>query len=145
MAQKQIAFLFSDSTQADTFKVVLEGKDSKNAFLVFSIMQHNGQQIYQQKISGAELIKGNTKLKNEAARMNYLRNEVAYFFDEEHLLEPAVMPDEAPDKNVPDKAFYNELKSTGLNGFSFHTGIETTVYIAWSVKTQTVKVFYKCC
>jgi len=143
--EKSFTALFSDTLQADTFKVALTGKDSKNSMLIFRVINAKGKEIYQAEINGAELLKANQKLKTEADRMQYLRKEVNYFFEEEHFLEPAVMPDEQPDKNVPDTSFYNELKNTGLNGFNFRTGAESKVYIGWSGKDQKVKVYYKCC
>ena len=75
--------------------------------------------------------------------MKFLKNEVQYFFEEEHFLEPAVMPNEQPDKNVPDKIFYEELKHTQLNGFNYRLAKEAKIYIAWSEKEQKVKVYYK--
>lgn len=143
--EKNFTALFSDTLQADTFKVTLTGKDSKSSVLIFRVVNAKGKEIYQAQISGAELLKANQKLKTEADRMQYLKKEVNYFFEEEHFLEPAVMPDEQPDKNVPDTSFYNELKNTGLNGFNFRTGAESKVYIGWSGKEQKVKVYYKCC
>ncbi|HPY81991.1 MAG TPA: hypothetical protein PLU45_01415, partial [Bacteroidales bacterium] len=39
------------------------------------------------------------------------------FFSEDNFLEPAVMPDDKADNYTPDKALYEELKKSGLNGF----------------------------
>lgn len=143
--EKIFSTSFSDTLQADTFKVTLTGNDSKTSRINLHIIDYTGKEIYEAEISGTELLKANKKLKNESERMDYLKNEIAYFFEEEHFLEPAVMPDEQPDKNVPDIAFYNELKKTGLNGFNFRTGEESKVYIGWSVKEQKVKAYYTCC
>ena len=134
---------FTDTVKLDTFKVELEGEKAKSAALVFKIISFNGKEIYQARIGADLLIKDNVKLKTERDKMNFLKNEVKYFFEEEHFLWPAVMPDEKPDKNVPDKAFYQELKDTQLNGFNYRTGLESKVYIAWSVKEQKVKVYYQ--
>jgi hypothetical protein len=134
---------FTDTLKLDTFKVELQGEKSKTAKLIFKIISFEGKEVYQTSISADSLIKENVKLKTEKDKMNFLKNEVKYFFEEEHFLWPAVMPDEQPDKNVSDKAFYQELKDTQLNGFNYRTGIESKVYIAWSVKEQKVKVYYE--
>ena len=134
---------FTDTVKLDTFKVELQGGKSKTAKLIFKIISFKGEEIYQTSISADSLIKDNVKLKTEQDKMNFLQNEVKYFFEEEHFLWPAVMPEEQPDKNVPDKVFYQELKDTQLNGFNYRTGLESKVYIAWSIKEQKVKIYYK--
>lgn len=134
---------FTDTVKLDTFKVALIGKTSKESVLSFKIVSYEGKEIYTTNINGHELVNENTKLKTEADKMTFLRKEVQYFFEEEHFLWPAVMPEEQADNNVPDKDFYNELKQTQLNGFNYRLGKEAKVYIAWSVKDNKVKVYYK--
>lgn len=129
---------FTDTVKLDTFKVALQGSS-----LVFKIISYKGEEIYSTAISGPDLLKGNEKLKTENEKREFLKKEVQYFFEEEHFLWPAVIPSEQPDKNVPDKNFHNELKQTKLNGFNYRIGNESKVYIAWSVKEQKVKVYYK--
>ena len=84
-------------------------------------------------------------MKKESDKIKFLKEEISYFFDDRHFLEPAVTENEQSDKNVPDKNFYNELKQTGLNGFDYRLGKDEKIYIAWSVKDQKVKIYYKCC
>lgn len=134
---------FTDTIKLDTFKVSWKGKTAKGSVLLFKIVSYKGEEIYQTRISVDELVKGNEKLKTEAEKLKFLKNEINYFFEEEHFLWPAVIPAEKPDKNVPDKAFYEELKQTKLNGFNYRTGNESKVYIAWSEKENKVKVYYK--
>ncbi|MNK03321.1 hypothetical protein D3C87_211660 [compost metagenome] len=145
---KTITFAFSDTVKLDTFKVALIGENTKNMQLLFTIKSADGKEIYRQEIKTDELLKNyiaTAEMKKESDKMKFLKEEIAYFFDEKHFLEPAVTADEQPDKNVPDKAFYNELKQTGLNGFDYRLGKDSNVYIAWSTKEQKVKVYYKCC
>lgn len=132
---------FTDTVKLDTFKVSLQGTTSKNSTLLFKIFSYKGEEIYQTSIKVDELL--NENLKTEDDKIKFLKNEVQYFFEEEHFLWPAVMPNEHPDKNVPDKAFYEELKHTKLNGFNYRIGKESKMYIAWSVKENKVKVFYQ--
>lgn len=134
---------FTDTVKSDTFKVSLEGTNAKESTLVFKIISHQGKEIYNTSISANELVKDNSKLKTEQDKMTFLKNEVKYFFEEEHFLWPAVMPNEKADANVPDKAFHDELKQTQLNGFNYRLGKEAKVYIAWSVKENKVKIYYK--
>lgn len=134
---------FSDTTLQDTFKVAYSGNSSKDGAIDFTIINSKGQQIYNTKIKTADLLKGNTKLKTEEERMDFISNEIKYFFDEEHFLSPAVMPDENADANVPDKAFYDELKINHLDGFIYRTGVEAKRYIAWSIKEGKVKIYYQ--
>jgi len=134
---------FTDTLKLDTFKVSLQGTASKSSILLFKIISYKGKEIYQASIKADELLKANENLKTEGDKMKFLKNEVQYFFEEEHFLEPAVMPNEQPDKNVPDKIFYEELKHTQLNGFNYRLAKEAKIYIAWSEKEQKVKVYYK--
>ena len=134
---------FTDTVKLDTFKVSLQKTTSKGNALIFKIIAYQGKEIYQTNIQTDALIKANDNLKTERDKMKFLTNEVQYFFEDEHFLWPAVMPNEQADKNVPDKAFHDELKQTKLNGFNYHIGKDAKVYIAWSVKEQKVKVYYK--
>ncbi len=139
---------FSDTVKLDTFKIALQGKESKDMSLLFTITSHQGVQIYKQEIKAEELLKSylaSADLKKENEKIKFLNDEINYFFDEQHFLIPAVTEQEQPDNNVPDKAFYNELKQTGLNGFDYRLGKDTKIYIAWSTKEQKVKAYYKCC
>ena len=134
---------FTDTIKLDTFKVSLQETTSKGNALIFKIISHQGKKIYQTSIQTDGFLKTNDNLKTERDKMKFLSNEVQYFFEEEHFLWPAVIPSEQADKNVPDKTFHNELKETKLNGFNYRLGTEAKVYIAWSVKENKVKVYYK--
>lgn len=139
---------FTDTLKQDTFKIVLKGKSSKDMSLFFTITNFNGEKIYEKEMKAADLLKSflaSAELKKEDDKIKFLQDEVNDFFEEDHFLVPAVMPDEQPDENVPDKAFYEELKQSGLNGFDYSTGKDDKVYIAWSAKEKKVKVYYNCC
>ncbi|MGF1923541.1 MAG: hypothetical protein ACQUHE_05135 [Bacteroidia bacterium] len=134
---------FSDTLRLDTFKVALEGNNAKESKLNFKIIAHDGKEIYNTSIKGYELLKTNAKLKTESDKMNFLKDRIKYFFEDEHFLWPAVLPNEKPNNNVADLAFYDELKQSQLNGFNYHIGEESKIYIAWSAKENKVKVYYK--
>lgn len=139
---------FSDTVKLDTFRIALKGEKAKDMSLLFTITSYKGVQIYKQEIRADELLKGylaSAELKKEEEKIKFLNDEINYFFDEQHFLIPAVTEQEQPDNNVPDKAFYNELKQTMVNGFDYRLGKDTKIYIAWSEKEQKVKVYYKCC
>lgn len=146
--QKTVLQAFSDTVKLDTFKIELKGEKAKDMLLLFTITSYKGIQIYKQEIKAAELLKSylaSADLKKEEEKVKFLNDEINYFFDEQHFLIPAVTEQEQPDNNVPDKGFYNELKQTMLNGFDYRLGKDTKIYIAWSVKEQKVKAYYKCC
>jgi len=146
--ERTTTFAFSDTIKLDTFKVALVGKDINHMQLLFTIKAANGKEIYRQEIKANELLKNyiaTADMKKESDKMKFLKEEIAYFFEEHHFLEPAVTENEQPDNNVPDKAFYSELKQSGLNGFDYRLGKDSNVYIAWSSKERKVKVYYKCC
>jgi len=134
---------FSDTLKLDTFKVALQGSTPKTSTLQFSIISYKGKEIYKANIKAEDLLKANQNLKTDSEKMKYLNNQVLFFFEEDHFIWPAVMPDEKADENVPDKAFHEELKKTKLNGFNYRLGKEAKIYIAWSEKEQKVKVFYQ--
>ena len=139
---------FTDTLKLDTFKIELKGEKSAKMNLVFTITSYKGQKIYEKIISANQLLKSylaSADLKKEEEKVQFLTEEVAHFFEEEQFLVPAVMPNEKADKNMPDISFYEELKKTQLNGFSYSLGKEVKIYIAWSVKAQQVQIYYKCC
>ena len=139
---------FSDSVQVDTFKVALRGDVVKDMTIEFTITAHNGQLIYKKDFKATDLIdnyKSTVDLKKERSQMAFIKEEYKLFFEDENFLEPAVTENENPDKNTPDITFYNELKQSGLNGFKYRSGKETSVYIAWSEKEKKVKPYYNCC
>jgi DNA-binding response OmpR family regulator len=145
---KQVTKPFSDTAKADTFRVVLVGSKPKEMQLSFSIITYNGKKIYQKDLKATELLNNyreNVDLKKDAAQLKFLHEELNQFLDEENFLEPAITDAEQPDQNTVDKAFYAELKKSGLNGFKYRLGKESQLYIAWSEKEQKVKVYYKCC
>jgi hypothetical protein len=145
---KQVAKPFSDLAKMDTFRVVLSGSKPKDMQLSFSIVAYNGKKIYQKDLRASELFKNygeNVDLKNDAAKLKFLHEELNLFLDSENFLEPAITDAEQPDQNTIDKAFYKELKKSRLNGFKYSLGKESQVYIAWSESEQKVKIYYKCC
>jgi len=141
-------FAFSDKVKLDTFTVTIVGSHTKDMQLLFTIKSFEGKEIYKQEIKTSELLKNylaTAEMTKESDKIKFLKEEISYFFEDHHFLEPAVTADEQPDKNVPDKTFYNELKQNGLNGFDYRLGKDQNVYIAWSEKEKKVKVYYKCC
>lgn len=145
---KTTTYAFSDTVKQDTFKVAIVGKQLSEMKLVFTIHSFNGGEIYKQEVSANELLKSylaSAELKDEEDKINFLKEEINYFFDEKHFLAPAVTENENPDKNVPDVAFYNELKKSRLNGFEYRFSKDKSYYIAWSDPAQKVKVYYRCC
>lgn len=147
-AEKTVVQYFSDTLKQDTFKVALKGTDSKDMSLLFTIINYKGVQIYKEEIKATTLLKSylaSEDLKKENDKIKFLNDEANFFFEEEHFLIPALTPDEKPDQNTPDLAFYNELKQSNLNGFNYSLGKDKQIYIAWSTKEQQVKIYYKCC
>lgn len=139
---------FTDTAKLDTFKIVLKGESSKNMSLFFTITSYKGLKIYEKEIKAEELLKNyinSADIKNEHKKIMFLTDEVNYFFDEEHFIVPAVISSENPDKNVPEKAFFEELKQSQLNGFSYRLSKDVSIYLAWSEREQKVKIYYKCC
>lgn len=148
IAEKKVIKAFSDTLSQDTFKVALKGTKSSDMSFLFTVINKAGAEIYKEEIKADELLKNylaSEDLKKESAKIAFLNEEVNTFFEDEHFLIPAVTAEEKPDNNVPDLAFYEELKKTQLNGFSYSLGKDKQVYIAWSVADQKVKVYYKCC
>lgn len=145
---KTLVKSFSDSTTLDTFVVTLTGKKPKDMLLTFKIKNSEGKEIYQQVLKASALIsnyKETLDLGKEKMQHDFMMQELNYFLDEENFLEPALTLEEEPDQYTPDKAFYEELKGTNLNGFKYRISKETKIYIAWSEKDKLVKIYYKCC
>jgi hypothetical protein len=139
---------FSDLNKLDTFKIDLEGTKPNEMVLLFKIINHEGKEIYNAKIKGTDVIADtdpNLDLTKEKTQIAFLKTITDEFFGDDDFLEPAVMPDDVADNNVPDKAFYEQLKKTGLNGFKYRIGKEKNFYIAWDDLNKKVKVYYSCC
>ncbi|MEJ2905738.1 hypothetical protein WAE58_25055 [Pedobacter panaciterrae] len=139
---------FSDSLKADTFKVQILGDKPDNMHLAFSITSFNGKQIYDVDIKATDLFKNyiaTIDLSKKKNQIKFLQEEVNRFFDDENFMEPAVDEADLPDANVPDKAFFDELKKNRLNGFIYRLGKESKNYVAWSDKEGKVKTYYTCC
>lgn len=139
---------FSDSTKMDTFKVSLTGNKPKEMLLTFYIISFEGKEIYQKVLKATDLLdnyKETVDLSKEKSQRNFMTDEFNFFLDDENFLEPAVTADETPDQYTADKAFYEELKRSNLNGFKYRISKETKVYIAWSALEKKVKIYYKCC
>jgi hypothetical protein len=139
---------FSDSLIADTFRVRVVGSSLDSQKLDFRIINAKGKELYHVGIPSASILKNydaTIDLKKKKNQATFLQSEVNRFFDEENFMEPAITETETPDKNVPDLAFYEELKKSGLNGFFYRLGKEDKVYIGWSAKENKVKPYYTCC
>jgi hypothetical protein len=145
---KQVTRPFSDLSKQDTFRVVLTGEKPKEMLLSFTIISHEGKEIYKQDFQGAQILegyKGNVDLKKKASQIKFMHDELNFFLDEENFLEPAVTETEEADKNTKDRVFYQELKESGRNGFKYRLDKARQLYIAWSPEAQQVKVYYDCC
>ncbi|WP_147243791.1 hypothetical protein [Pedobacter miscanthi] len=145
---QRIAKSFSDLKRLDTFKIELTGRKPEEMVLNFTIKNAEGKEIYNAKIKGAELLSNtdpNVDLSKEKDQVIFLKTIADDFFSDDNFLEPAVMPEDKADQYTPDKALYEELKKSGLNGFKYRLGKENNIYIAWSEKEQKVKIYYNCC
>ncbi|MET3113543.1 hypothetical protein AAKU52_001268 [Pedobacter sp. CG_S7] len=139
---------FSDSFRADTFKVVLKGKEPKKMLLTFNIITAEGIEIYKKVFKARDLIhnyKETVDLRKKNKQQSFITGEFDFFLDEENFLWPAITSDQKPDQHSPDKYFFKELQDSQLNGFKYRISKETKVYIAWSAKERRVKVYYYCC
>lgn len=145
---QSMAKSFSDLKRLDTFKIELTGRKPEEMVLNFTIKNADGKEIYNAKLKGAELLSNtdpNVDLSKEKDQVIFLKTIADDFFSDDNFLEPAVMPEDKADKYTPDKALYEELKKSGLNGFKYRLGKENNIYIAWSEKEQKVKIYYNCC
>jgi len=145
---KTVTKPFSDSLKADTFKVQVLGDKPDNMHLAFSITSFDGKQIYDVDIKATDLFKNyiaTIDLSKKKNQIEFLKEEVNRFFDDENFMEPAVDEEDKPDENVPDESFFDELKKTKLNGFIYRLGKENKNYVAWSTTESKVKTYYTCC
>ncbi len=139
---------FSDLKTLDTFKIELTGRKPEDMVLTFSIKNADGKEIYNTKIKGTDLLGSadpNIDLTKEKDQIIFLKTIADEFFNDDNFLEPAVLTEDKADSYVPDKALYDELKKSGLNGFKYRLGKENNIYIAWSEREQKVKIYYNCC
>lgn len=139
---------FSDTAKLDTFKIVLTGDKPKNMMFLFTITPAGSAPIYTTSLKATTLMdnyKEDLDLGREKKQLKFIEEELGLFFEDENFIEPAVTADEQPDKNTPDKKFFDELKKTGVNGFKYRLGKESKVYIAWSIAHQKVEPYYTCC
>lgn len=148
ITEKTTLQAFTDTVKLDTFKLTLTGKKSDDMVIKFTINNYEGTEIYNKEIKATDLLKSylaSEDLKKESDKITFINEQINVFFDEEHFLVPAITEDQKLDDNTPDKAFYEELKQTQLNGFYYSLGKDKSIYIAWSIKDKKVKVYYRCC
>jgi len=146
--KKEVLKNFSDSLVADTFIVKIVGTKLNSQKLDFKIISQKGAILYHREISSSDILNNydaTIDLKKNKNKARFLESEIARFLDDENFMEPAITDNETPDNNVPDTAFYEELKASGLNGFSYRLGKEEKIYIGWSAKENKVKIYYNCC
>lgn len=139
---------FSSLEKLDTFKIELTGRKPSEMVLTFTIKNFAGKEIYNAKLKGTDLLGStdpNVDLSKEKDQIIFLKTIADDFFSDDNFLEPAVMPEDKADNYTPDKALYEELKKSRLNGFKYRLGKENNLYIAWSEKDQKVKIYYNCC
>ncbi|WP_285008479.1 hypothetical protein [Pedobacter faecalis] len=139
---------FSDTLHADTFKVRIVGDSPKDMKIAFQISAYTGKVIYAVDIKASDLFSNydaTINLDKKKNQLRFLREEAKNFLHDENFMEPAVTGEEEPDEHVPDKAFFEELRKTAFNGFSYRLGKEKKIYIAWSAKEHKVKPYYVCC
>lgn len=139
---------FSDLNALDTFRVKLTGTKPDSMVLAFTIHNTAGEEIYAVNIKGTDLLGSfdpNVDLRKEVDQIAFIKNIAKEFLSEESFLDPAVTDNQSPDDYTPDKAFYQELKTSKLNGFTYRLGKENNIYIAWSQQNKKVMVYYNCC
>jgi hypothetical protein len=86
--QKIVVKSFSDSLQADTFKVKIEGSKPKDMRLAFTIRSFEGRLIYSTSIKAADLFKNydaTINLNKKENQVKFLLEEINRFFDEENF------------------------------------------------------------
>ncbi|WP_443939018.1 hypothetical protein [Pedobacter sp. MW01-1-1] len=139
---------FSNLSKQDTFKLEFIGEKPEEIAINFSIKTADNKQIYAVQLKGKDLLGStdpNVDLRKEKDQIVFLKSIADDFFSEDNFLEPAVLPEDKSDDYTPDKAFFEALKKTKLNGFKYRLGKENNIYIAWDDATQKVKIYYNCC
>lgn len=139
---------FTSLEAQDLFTVTLTGNKPADMLLSFSIATAQGDEVFAIQIKGTDLLGStdpNVDLRAEADQIAFIRNIAKEFLDDDQFLEPAVMPDQQADNWAPDPAFYDSLKKSGLNGFTYRLGKEDNYYIAFDPVSKEAKTYYNCC
>lgn len=139
---------FTGTSSKDIFTVNLKGSKPEDMVIDFSIQNEQKKVIYNVNIKGLDLLGStdpNLDLRLKEDQITFIKNIAKDFLNEEHFLEPAVMPEQEIDDYTPDPKFFEELRKNGLNGFMYRLGKENKYYIAYSISENKVKVYYNCC
>lgn len=139
---------FTSLDSKDVFAVSLTGEKPAEMLLDFSITTAQGDTIYSIQVKGTDLLGStdpNVDLREEIDQIAFIRNIAKEFLSDDQFLEPAVMPDQEVDSYSPDPEFYESLKKSGLNGFTYRLGKEDNYYIGYDQISKKVKTYYNCC
>jgi hypothetical protein len=138
---------FSNTSDKDTFKLILIGDSLSNSIALFSIVSHNGKGLYEDTawVSGSheEFNDANILVPLSQSRIDSnCREGVKSFFKESNFVKPVITDEDAEINNLNDSTQWEDIKTdpTAI-GFVYGNGIKE-IRIAYSKKQRKVINYY---
>ena len=138
---------FSSSESMDTFKIIAFGSDTLHASVSFLILSNSGDTLWHETFAAVELV--GYGLMNtadhrvtEAEQNSYIASRIERFFDDSHLLRPAISPTDEFSGKSSQRDVWNDIRSDTIAvGFHYLIGEENNRCIAYSKKSSRVVVY----
>lgn len=145
--------IFSDPATRDTFQLTVTGNDYLHAQVAFRILSAAGKVIYHDQFTSDYLIgygildkAGPNGSLNDSTRVEYIRERLKHFFDDENFRTPAIGADADFEPQHTSRELFDELRADPrATSFHYLLGKEDGHYLAWSDRFGKVMMFYNCC
>ena len=130
--------IFSDPTQPDTFRLVMEGADILEGKAHFTITNAQGKVIHDEIISAPDLeasmvYEMETPTATKIQREDFIKKRFNKFFHDEQFNTPAIAPNDVYDPAFGDEAAWNAIKKDPKSiSFNYLLGKENGRRIAYS-------------
>lgn len=139
---------FSDSLTKDTFKLVLRGDSLTTSSAIFSIITHNGKEIYADTFDAnwLEYVPQDTGTPTIAQYEKSIGYKASQFFNDSNFVNALKVPAIATcgDNGIPDSVNWFDIHSY-KKVIGFHYWFDGSVddnYLAWSKKKQQVVIYW---
>jgi hypothetical protein len=130
--------LFSSPAQPDNFELHLSGNSLLKSNIQFTIINPEGQLIYQDSMTAADLeasmvYEMKTATATEKQREEFIKKRLNEFFDDKNFSMPAIAPNDIYDPTYGDEASWNAIKKDPKSiSFNYLLGKENGRRIAYS-------------
>ncbi len=144
---------FSDTKRLDKFTLKQAAYTNfVDDDFIFSIISHNGKELYKATFKGADLIDFGINDYAENGQVSielkqkYIAKRVLTFFEDKNFMNPAIKPEETLEPSYSDEKIWKDIKANkNAIGFYYLLGASDGRSIAYSKSKQKAVVYFNCC